>query len=78
MAGILKMTGSMSILGVITATNMAADQTHSQMEPFVPHLKALFATIRLGRDSFRYLPQMLTVHYFALSPASEGSVSSGS
>jgi hypothetical protein len=57
---LLPVFSSMSILGVVTATDLAADETSPEMDPGVAHLHTLIAYVRGGFGSGAELFEMLT------------------
>jgi hypothetical protein len=48
--GLMKVFGGVLVLGRITTTHMAADQTLPQVNPTIAHLEALFAAVAAGID----------------------------
>jgi hypothetical protein len=40
----VKVLGGVLVFGLIAATNMPANHTHTQMDPGITHFKAFFAT----------------------------------
>jgi hypothetical protein len=46
--GLMKVFGGVLVLGRITTTHVAADETLPQVNPPIPHLEALFAAITTG------------------------------
>jgi hypothetical protein len=52
MLGVMKMFGRMFVFRRITATDMSADEAHSQVDPLISHLRALFADVRCGFADF--------------------------
>src|SRR5580698_3645868 len=55
--GLMKMLGSMLVLGGVTAAHVAANEALPQMHPGVAHFQTLFATLAAGR----YLPNFFHV-----------------
>ena len=57
MLGLMKMLGRVLVLGRVTTTDMAADETFPQMNPGITHLQALLAafTTRLDLANFFYV-----------------------
>jgi hypothetical protein len=49
MSGIFKMLRRVFVLGAIAATNMAARQTHTETDPGIACLDAIFADGDVGR-----------------------------
>jgi hypothetical protein len=52
MLRVVKMFGRMFVFRRITAANMAAGETHAQVNPLISHLRALFADMRCGFANF--------------------------
>jgi hypothetical protein len=50
MFGPMKVLGSVFVLGRVTAADLAADETFSEMDPGVAHLEALLAAFAAGPD----------------------------
>jgi hypothetical protein len=48
--GGVKVFGGVLILGRIAATDVAATQAQAQVDPFIAHLQALFAAVRMRFD----------------------------
>jgi hypothetical protein len=69
----------MFVFGAITATNMAADQAETQMNPRITCLQTVFATI--GRwSNLLYLVQMRTIvrhHIFPFTAKTDSFGASG-
>jgi hypothetical protein len=50
MFGPMKVLGGVFVLGRVTAADLAADETFSEMDPCVAHLEALLAALAAGLD----------------------------
>lgn len=50
MCGEVKVFGGMPILGLITAADMATDETDSQVQPGISDCQAVFTPLHAGRD----------------------------
>jgi hypothetical protein len=51
----MKMLRGMFVLGGVAATHMAADETHPQMDPGVPHFQTFFAAVSAWLYFFNFL-----------------------
>lgn len=52
MLAMMKMFGRMFVFGRIAAADVAADETHAEMDPLISHFYALFANMRFGFADF--------------------------
>ena len=60
--------GRVSVLGTVAASDVAAVQTHAQMNPSVARFQALFATRGVGTDVTNRIEVRALLSHLVLQP----------